>query len=180
MESKINLELKYFCSDFRPVRALLREIGARKIHAVQQKDYFFNLPNRKSSHPRRLKLREENGRHMLVYYERPNFSARLSTKADVKVLTVLDSGLREFLSTAFGVKAVVEKKRELWRKGHTVFHLDTVKNVGKVFEIEVWTNPKTLSDDKVDFAKYRRQFLPYLGAIIRGSNANIVVKHMNQ
>ncbi len=173
----INLELKYFCKDFAPVRKILKEIGAKKITIKKQKDYFFNLPkSRNSKNPARLKLRVENKKQTLIYYQRASFSATASTPSDIVLLPVQDSKLLLFLSRVLGVRAIVEKTRELWKKENTVFHLDKVKNVGNIFEIEVWSSSKTASKDRLKFGEYRKKLLPFLDRIIKGSNEDLVLK----
>ena len=174
MKQKINLELKYRCNNFVPIRKALKEIGAKKTIVKQQKDYFFNLPLDNEKVPARLKLRIENGKQTFVYYRRADFSKTLNTLADVTLLVVKDPKLLDFLSKILGVKAIVEKRRELWKKGNAVFNLDRVKNVGNIFEVEVSTTTKTIKADKRNFADYRRRLLPYLGEVVRGSNEDLV------
>lgn len=177
MQSKVNLELKHLCGDFRSIRSVLRRMGAKNIVTKKQKDYFFNLPsNVRSKIPERLKLREENGRRTLVFYRRPDFSSTTGTPADVLLLPVRDSKLFLFLSKVLGVKVIVEKQRELWRKGNAIFNLDAVKGVGHVFEIEIWTRPYSAKRDQRNFLEYRRKFLPYLGKVVKGSNEDLVLK----
>jgi len=177
MRSKLNLELKYFCKDFGPVRRVLKGFGARKMSVRKQTDYYFNVPRDKKAHVRaRLKLRAENGKQVLVFYSRPDFSSVKSTHSDIILLPVTDRRLGSFLTRALGVTAIVEKKRELWRKGNTVFHCDTIKHVGKVFEIEVWTSAQTLKRDRAAFAEYRKKLLPHLGGPVKGSNEDLVIR----
>jgi len=122
MESKINLELKYFCKDFSPIRAVLRLIGAKKESIKRQKDYFFNLPKDENQRiPARLKLRVSNGEQLLVFYRRPKFSTKSATSSDVIILPVNNKEIIPFLSKVLRVKTIVEKQRELWRKGNTVY-----------------------------------------------------------
>jgi len=176
MKSKVNLELKYLIKDFRPIRKILRDIGARKIETKFQKDYFFNLPrNEDKKAPARLKLRIEKKTKTFVFYRRPTFSDISSTSADVTLLASKDPTFR-FFTKVLGIKVIVEKKRELWRKGNTIFNLDRVRKVGNVFEIEVWTTPKTLKADRKIFVEYREKLLPYLSEIVKGSNEDLVSK----
>jgi predicted adenylyl cyclase CyaB len=181
MELKTNLELKYFYKDPNPIRKVLRSIGAKKESIKKQKDYFFHLPKEKNSKiPSRLKLRLSDGEQRLVFYKRPSFSTANITPSDVVVLPVKDKKILYFLSKALGLKVIVEKQRELWRKGNTVFHLDKVKGVGNVFEIEVWARSKTLKQDQVNFERYKEKLLPYLDKIITGSNEDLVLKLKNK
>ncbi len=177
MEQKINLELKYFCKDFTAIRKVLKEIGAKKIIIKKQKDYFFNLPkNKDPKNPARLKLRVEGKKQTLIFYQRANFSAKSSTPSDNILLPVNDADLSPFLLKALGVRVIVEKTRELWKKDNTVFHLDKVKGVGDIFEVEVWSSSKTASADSLKFAEYREKILPFLDKIIKGSNEDLVLK----
>ncbi|MDD4990069.1 MAG: CYTH domain-containing protein [Candidatus Pacebacteria bacterium] len=126
--------------------------------------------------PAHLKLRIENSKQTLIYYQRANFSAITSTPSDIILLPVQDSKILSFLSKALGVRAVVEKTRELWKKENTVFHLDKVKNAGNIFEIEVWSSSKTATKDKIKFGEYKKKLLLLLDKIIKGSNEDLVLK----
>ncbi|MCK5021753.1 MAG: CYTH domain-containing protein [Candidatus Pacebacteria bacterium] len=83
MKSKQNLELKHYCDNFQEIRKILRKIGAKKDVVKNQKDYFFNLPQEKKKQRARLKLRIENRKMSLVYYERPDFVAGKDTSSDI-------------------------------------------------------------------------------------------------
>jgi adenylate cyclase class IV len=88
--------------------------------------------------------------------------------------TVTDEHLLPFLQETLGIQATVEKKREIWKKGNTVFHLDTIKNIGNVFEIELRKTGTITQKDKEIFKSYQNQFVPYLEKIIKGSNMDLV------
>lgn len=177
MISRVNLELKYFCHDFRSIRKILEEMGAKKLGFKKQKDYFFFMPSIRENV--RMKFRNEGKNQEIVYYERPDFEANKNISADVLVYIVKDKRLFNFLKRALGVKGIVEKRRETWKKGNTIFNLDRVKNVGNIFEIEL-QKPKTQSTTKQDikiFDLYKQKFLPYLGKIIKTSNLEVVLKN---
>jgi len=172
--NKTNLELKHYCSDFKKIRETLKEIGAKKEIAKNQKDYFFNLPNKAQKNPR-FKLRIEGKKQTLVYYERPNFVKGKDTASVVKLYDVKDKQLLPLLTTSLGVQAVVDKKREVWRKTNTVFHIDNVKEVGGIFEIELQKKgSKITENDKKIFKSYQDKLLPFLGPVIKGSNIDLV------
>ena len=173
---KTNIELKHYCSDFKQVRSVLRKIGARKEVVKNQKDYFFELPKHANASSPRLKLRIEGPTKTLIYYERPNFVASKNAVATVKMYPVQDDQLLPFLKSSLGVKAIVQKKREVWRKENTVFHLDTVKDIGGIFEIELHKSGSITSKDKETFRSYQQELLPYLGKVIKGSNVDLVPK----
>jgi adenylate cyclase class IV len=178
---KQNLELKYYCNDFNKIRNILKQIGARKEKIKKQKDYFFELPINKDKVSPRLKLRIENKNRELIYYERPNFVKGKNTLAKIELYHVKDKELLNFLIGVLGVRAIVEKKREIWRKDNTVFYIDNVKNVGNIFEIELQKkNSNITKKDKNLFESYKNKLLPYLGSIIKGSNVDLVIKNRDR
>ena len=171
--NKTNLELKHYCANFKKIREILKEIGAKKEIVKNQKDYFFNL-SKKSDSPGRLKLRLENNTKTLVYYERPDFVKSKNTISKVTLYNVADNQLLHFLIETFGIQAIVEKKREVWRKDNAVFHLDTVKNVGDIFEVELQKIGVINNKDRALFASYQKVLTPFLGKVIKGSNIDLV------
>lgn len=175
--NKINLELKHYCSDFNKVRTILKQIGAKKVIVKTQKDYFFNLPQKQEKNSGRFKLRIEKNRKTLVYYERPDFVKGKKTASTVKLYEVKDNELLDLLQKALRIKAVVEKKREVWRKSNAVFHIDAVKGVGGIFEIELQKTGKITDEDKKLFKFYQNKLTPFLGKVIKGSNADLLNKN---
>ena len=175
MNNKINLELKYFCSDFVPVRKILKEIGAKKVGIFNQKDYFFNLPKTNSKIKPRLKLRIQKDKQTLIYYKRADFSSDKATPSEISLFAVKGNPPLPFLQKILGVKAIVFKKRELWKKGYTVFNLDEVNSIGKIFEIELTSHGNEKEEEKI-FEAYRDDFLSLLQKIIKGSNLDLVLK----
>lgn len=174
--NKTNLELKHYCSDFVNVRKVLSKMGAKKEVVKRQVDYFFELPKKLGGTSPRLKLRIEEKIKTLIYYERPDFVKAKDTTSDIKLYDVKDNDLLPFLERSLCVKAVVDKKREVWRKVNTVFHIDTVKGVGGIFEIELQKKGKINEKDKRLFSYYQKELLPYLGKVIKGSNVDLVKK----
>ena len=174
--NKINLELKHYCSDFNKVRTALKQIGAKKEIVKDQKDYFFELPIKQNLNSPRLKLCIEGKKKILVYYERPDFVNAKDTASDIKLYNVKDNQLLSFLDKALGIKAIVEKRREVWRKINTVFHIDNVKGVGGIFEIELQKKGKITDKDRAIFKSYQDKLLPFLGDVIKGSNVDLVAQ----
>lgn len=172
---KINLELKHYCKSFEEIRKILKQLGVKKVEVKKQKDSFFNLP-KNGKIPARLKMREEKGTQTFIYYERPDFQNNKATEAKIILYPVKDKKIIAFLEDVLGVQVRVEKIRELWKKGNTVFNLDEVKNVGKVFEIELQKKSKINKKDLEIFENYKNLFLPHLGKVIKGSNADLTLK----
>lgn len=174
MKSKTNLELKHYCSDFKKVRTILKQVGAKKYVIKKQKDYFFELPIVEKFILSRLKLRVEGKNKTLIYYERSDFVKGKANTSDVLLYSVGDTQLLPFLKKALGIKTIVEKKREVWRKNNVIFHLDNVKNIGNIFEIELQKKGRITEKDKRLFILYKNEFLPFLGDLIKGSNCDLV------
>ncbi|MBI2326839.1 CYTH domain-containing protein [Candidatus Curtissbacteria bacterium] len=173
MQNKVNLELKYFCNDFSPIRKILKELNAKKVGTFFQKDYFFNLPQSDIKIHPRLKLRIQKGKQTIIYYKRRAFQENKSNQAKVSLLSVKDKKLLPYLKKVLGIKATVYKKRELWKKGNTIFNLDNILTVGKIFEIETTKNSK---ESEKEFNFYKQKFLPYLDKIIKDSNLDLILK----
>ncbi len=154
----------------------MSKIGAKKEVVKRQIDYFFELPKKAGATSPRLKLRIEGKVKTLIYYERPDFVKAKDTTSDIKLYDVEDNNLLPFLERSLGVRAIVDKKREVWRRANTVFHIDNVKGVGGIFEIELQKKGIISENDKKLFAYYQRELLPYLGNVINGSNVDLVKK----
>ena len=172
MDFRLNRELKAYCQNFATVRRLLQDHAAVFIEVKEQVDHYYRLPAGDAADgTRRLKLRVEKGRRELIYYcERQEGNARTSR---FQLAQADDPRIGDVLEAALGVRAVVRKQRELWRKDNVVFNLDTVEGVGRILEVEVQDADDRDIDAQV--TEYRRLFAPCLGRDIVGSNEDLVV-----
>ena len=171
MGIRLNREIKAYCPDFRPVRGLLRGLEAAFIEVKHQTDFYYHLPpDVNAVGTRRLKLRVEEGKTEVIYYcEVQENGARTS---QFQVWENTDAPVREILDAALSVRVIVHKQRELWRKDNVVFNLDTVEDVGQVFEVKAQARDNWDPDQQV--LECRRLFGPYLGEDIVGSNEDLV------
>ena len=171
MEVRLNREIKAFCPDFTPIRRVLRGLEAAFIEVKHQVDFFYHLPpDAHAAGTRRLKLRfEEEKAEVIYYYDRQENGARTSR---FQFWEVTDAPVKEILDAALGVRVIVHKQREVWRKENVIFNLDTVEDVGQIFEVEVQALDKCAPDQQVQ--EYRRLFGPHLGLDIAGSNEDLV------
>ena len=171
MQMRLNREIKAFCPDFVPVRRTLREIGAEFVEVKEQVDYFYHLPGSvATAGTPRLKLRIEGAEaHVIYYCDRQENEGRTSR---FQIWYVGDGHVKEVLDAALGVRIVVRKQRELWRKDNAIFNLDTVEGVGQIFEVEV--QEREGRDIDAQLKEYRRRFAPYLERYIEGSNEDLV------
>ncbi len=126
-----NLEFKARYQSFDALQRRLGDLQAMYRQTIHQVDTYFE------SQTGRLKLREiaESREGWLIYYERPNRQA--SRYSEYQLCEIADAAtLKNLLTRALGIKAVVKKQRELWMFNHTRIHLDTVKELGRFIELE--------------------------------------------
>jgi predicted adenylyl cyclase CyaB len=124
-----NLEAKFRLSNHAEAEARAMALGYVLRAVLHQRDTFFRVANGK------LKLREENGSAVLIYYHRGESGPlMLSSYEIVKVVDPLRT-LR-ILADALGPIAVVEKARTLMMRDNVRLHLDKVARLGDFGEIE--------------------------------------------
>ena len=124
-----NLEAKFRLDDSRKARDRAIVIGYRQRSVLRQRDTFFGCASGK------LKLREEDGRAMLIHYGRRTAEGlQLSTYEIVEVVD--PENTRAILAAALGVIAEVRKERTLLVRANVRLHLDRVEKLGEFGEIE--------------------------------------------
>jgi len=168
MAEKRLVELKARCPDLESVRA-------RLLHAAQletilvQRDTYFAVPRG------RLKLREVSDRSaQLILYDRPDIAAVKGSR--IQLAEVPDgAALGALLEVAFGIRARVVKRREIWRWEDVQVHLDAVEGLGTFVEFEL-----AVDDDAASARgeQHLHQLLARLGlgadALLAGSYADLV------
>ncbi len=102
-----NIELKARLRDPAAARAVALRLAPASTEVERQVDTYFVVPHG------RLKLREiEAGTARLVWYVRDDAAA--ARASDYRLVDVVDAaGLKEALSFALGIRAVVKKHREI-------------------------------------------------------------------
>ena len=123
-----NLELKIKVGSHQKVRERLVDLGADNIGVLNQRDVYYNIPEGL------LKLRIENEKESLIFYERDEKGS--NRWSDFDVIKFESTGGEDFLSKIFPVETVVVKVRELYIYDNTRIHLDEVKNLGSYLELE--------------------------------------------
>lgn len=172
MDFRLNREIKAYCPDFEPARKILREQSAEFVEVKEQVDYYYWIPpaDEAAGGTRRLKLRVEQGNGTLIYYwDRQEAGARTSR---YQLAEAGDPRMVQLLDAALGVKVVVRKQRELWRKENVIFNLDIVEGVGQILEVEVLENDGRNIDAQAK--EYHHLFAPCLTGYITGSNEDLV------
>ena len=171
MELRLNRELKAYCNDFAVARQLLSDSGAKFVEIKKQVDYYYRLPpDSAADGNRRLKLRVEDRRRELIYYCEGQESGGRTSRFQFAAAD--DPMMETVLAAALGVRAIVRKRRELWRKDNVVFNLDSVEGVGQILEVEV--QARDGCDIDAQLTEYIRLFSPCLGDRIVGSNEDLV------
>ena len=140
--SYLNVEIKARCANAEKIRNYLSTNNAEFKGVDFQTDTYFKVANG------RLKLREGNIESNLIFYERHNQGGPKSSNF---ILTKIDEAdkLKESLSKANGIKAVVEKKREIYYIRNVKFHIDEVEGLGSFVEIEAGNILADLSKDEL-------------------------------
>jgi len=122
-----NLEIKIKLPNHRKVLNKIGKIGALEKGILKQKDIYYKSP------AGLLKLRVENGRSALIYYNRDEKGKK--RWSEYEVLPV-DNKAEKVLPKFLKVIAVVKKERKLFIYKSTRIHLDSVTGLGKFLELE--------------------------------------------
>jgi adenylate cyclase, class 2 len=148
-----NIEIKARTKQAAFIRQWLMEHHAEFRGTDHQTDTYFNVPHG------RMKIRQGNIENALIRYQRPDESG--PKQSDFDLLELSDAGsLKQILSSALGIKVVVEKKREIFFIENTKFHLDELPVLGSFVEIEASnkTHPYSLEKLGEQCSYYQQQF----------------------
>jgi adenylate cyclase class 2 len=138
----INYEFKASCSDIETLESKLKELNPLFIGTDHQTDTYFNVPNG------RLKLREGNIENSLIHYNRTNTAG--AKQSDVALYQhEPDKNLKNVLTKALGVKAVVDKRRKIYFIDNVKFHFDEVNELGSFVEVEAIDKDGSLGVEKL-------------------------------
>lgn len=140
-----------------------------------QTDTYFNVP------AGRLKLREGNIEHSLIYYEREN-----TTKAKQSNIILYehapDKAIKEILIKVHGVKAVVDKKRKIYFIDNVKFHFDTVMGLGTFIEVEAIDKNESIGIQKLkEQCEYYSSFFGiHPSALIAVSYSDLILENQQK
>jgi len=127
-----NLEVKAKITSIQACITLAEALHAKHAGILRQTDTYFTVSRG------RLKLREIHGVHSeLIFYEREETSAHRISQFEQFPVSDPDR-LKFLLTSACGVKGIVEKERTLFLYNETIrIHLDNVRNLGAFLEFEI-------------------------------------------
>ena len=125
-----NIELKARIASLPAAQEVAHAVADQRLPDQHQIDTYFRCQSG------RLKLREIVGeRAELIAYDRPD---QKGAKASHYYLVPVHSpeALKEALTTTLGVRAVVDKQREIYLHKNVRVHLDRVNGLGTFLEFE--------------------------------------------
>lgn len=126
----LNVEIKALCPDPDAVRAVLKANRSDFRDLDHQVDTYFHCAQG------RLKLREGTIERNLIHYRRGDQAGPKRSEVSLYSVGEDSASLRELLTTALGVKVVVDKRREIHFVGNVKLHVDEVEGLGAFVEIE--------------------------------------------
>lgn len=171
MTMQTNREIKAYCPDFGPVRRALTDLGASYVEHTDQVDYYYNLADTaEGSSRRRLKIRIDKDAPQVIYYEDGQDSGGRTSSFRVWGLNGHET--KEMLDAVLGVRAIVNKQREIWSKDNVIFNLDDVESLGRILEVEIRLDDGF--DVEAQLKEYQELLGPFLGEQIVGSNEDLV------
>ncbi len=139
-----NLEIKVATSNIEEIKNKAIKISATNNGILRQIDTYFLVGKR------RLKLREQGKINYLVYYLRGDTKeSKLSKYYVLNIAKFFIKFSKKIFTIIFGVKIIVNKKRELFIYKNTRIHLDEVENIGTYIELETVFNKNFKEEDLV-------------------------------
>jgi adenylate cyclase class 2 len=128
-----NIELKSRQRDLAAARYIALQIATEYVGVQQQTDTYFVCPQG------RMKLREIVGQTAyMVWYDR---SDDLQKDSDYLIQEVTPERAKQ-LKAEMGIRAIVEKHREIFLYNNVRIHLDEVAQLGSFLEFEAVLGPK--------------------------------------
>ena len=166
---RLNLELKARVRDLQQARAVARQLATRPPEKLSQRDTYFHCSTG------RFKLREiDQQPGQLIWYQRA--SEQQARSSHYLLVDVSDAGgMRNLLAATLGIRAVVEKQREVYFFHNVRIHLDQVRSLGTFLEFEaVLEHPDQLPEGHKQLAFLRDQFSIAEVDLLEGSYGEMV------
>lgn len=123
-----NLEIKVKLQSHNKIKSILKKNGIYFSDSLIQKDIYYKIKKGL------LKLRIENGKQTLIFYDRNEKSKKRWSNYHLLEINKINGNI--FLKKFLNVLVTVDKKRELYLFNDTRIHLDSVKNLGCFLELE--------------------------------------------
>ena len=138
----LNIEFKAKTNNLTAAENILQQHHPVFIGEDHQVDTYFNVS------AGRMKLREGNIENALIHYERENTAGSKSSQV-ILYQHQPDKNLKDILTQALGIKAVVDKKRKIYFISNVKFHFDTVQGLGTFIEVEAIDKDGIIGKEKL-------------------------------
>lgn len=149
----LNFEFKASCADIDAAEEKLLTLRPLFVGEDHQVDTYFVVPNG------RLKLREGNIEHSLIYYQRSDDAS--AKTSEVILYDTPNEVLKEILERSLGVMQVVDKRRKIYFIDNVKFHFDVVRGLGSFLEVEAIDRDGSIGLDQLK--KQCHQYKDFLG-----------------
>ncbi|MGQ9643243.1 MAG: class IV adenylate cyclase [Ignavibacterium sp.] len=123
-----NLEIKVKLDSHRQIKTILTKNKIKLNDVLHQKDIYYKIPSGL------LKLRIENGKQTLIFYQRNEKSKK--RWSDYFLLDISSNDADKFFDKFLERIIEVKKVRELYLFNNTRIHLDKVDKLGYFLELE--------------------------------------------
>jgi len=164
-----NIELKARLEDPEAAREVAVAVGGKRLGVQYQVDCYFHCRRG------RLKLRQIDGLSAeLIWYRRPDERGPKASEY-LRVAISEPEVLKAALAAAWGIRVVVEKRREIFLVDNVRIHLDEVVGLGHFLEFEAVLGPEV--DDPQGIAQLEdlaEKFSIGAGDRVAGSYADLV------
>ncbi len=138
------IEIKTAYTPLEDALQLLLEHGAY-LHGIDtQTDIYYEVPQG------RLKIREGNIEHNLIFYNRIEEKDTLKESAvELVAITDENKNIIEVLKKVLQQKVVIKKTRKILFIDYVKFHLDDVDGLGRFLEIEAISNDGSMDKESL-------------------------------
>jgi predicted adenylyl cyclase CyaB len=166
-----NIELKARLADLDAARTLAEAVATKRLGVQHQIDTYFHCRHG------RLKLRQIDGlRAELICYARADQEGPKPSDYQLAPIAHPET-LKAALTAALGVRAVVEKRREIFLHHNVRIHLDDVLHLGRFLEFEaVLKSPSDEAAGRALLDGLMRQFAISPADLLPGSYGEMVMQ----
>ena len=171
----LNVELKARLPDLAQARAVARRLATRPAQELSQRDTYFHCDTG------RFKLRQIDGEQaQLIWYQRA--SQQQATSSHYMLVEIpRPEGMMKLLAATLGIRAVVEKQREVYFYQNVRIHLDQVQLLGTFLEFEaVLEHADQIPQGHQQLDFLRRQFSIEDKDLLEGSYGEMLEQHGDQ
>jgi predicted adenylyl cyclase CyaB len=169
---RVTFEFKARLRNEGLMRAALKKVRARYVGTDHQVDTYFRVRRG------RLKLRQGRIENALIYYERPESPRARRAQIEIVLLPRRNS-VKAILARVLSLRAVVDKHREIYFVGNVKIHLDRVRGLGKLVEVEALSRSGRLAKIRQQAQKFQKLFGVAPSDLVGQSYSDLAQKKLN-